>query len=55
VKNFGQHDNQLDFALQQPTRDIRDKERKIVLDLRRGANPKDAPVGRTMHTPLIGV
>jgi hypothetical protein len=37
LKNLGQHDNQLDLALQQPTRNVRYEETKIALNLRRYA------------------
>jgi hypothetical protein len=37
LKNFGEHDNQFDLALQQPASDICNEGREVVLDLCRGA------------------
>ena len=38
LKHLGQHDDQIDFLLQQPGRDVRDEEREIILDLRGGSS-----------------
>lgn len=36
MKNLGEYHDQPDFALQYPARDVRDQQREVVLDLRRG-------------------
>src|ERR1700761_8294626 len=37
LKDLGKHDHQLDLAFEDSARDVRDQQRKVVLDVRRAS------------------